>query len=130
MKRSSRGVSAPCHVKPRLEESARARPAALALYFVHYNFGRSYKTLGVTPAMDDGKAVTVGSFDDIANLGPLKSAEGCGGREQMSTCAAIGAITSASSRLLNEQPPLWQSRNWKTTAPAVPSRETELPAAA
>jgi len=42
--------------------------AALALYFMHYNFGRIHKTLRVTPAMEAGKADHVWSLEEIAGL--------------------------------------------------------------
>jgi IS1 family transposase len=42
--------------------------AALALHFMHYNFGRIHKTLRVTPAMEAGVAAHVWSFAEIAAL--------------------------------------------------------------
>jgi hypothetical protein len=42
--------------------------AALALHFMHYNFGRIHKTLRVTPAMEAGVAAHVWSFAEIAQL--------------------------------------------------------------
>jgi len=42
--------------------------AALALHFMHYNFGRIHKTLRVTPAMEAGVADHVWSFAEIAQL--------------------------------------------------------------
>lgn len=42
--------------------------AALALYFIHYNFGRIHKTLRVTPAMEAGVADHVWSLEEIARL--------------------------------------------------------------
>ncbi len=42
--------------------------AALALYFMHYNFARIHKTLRVTPAMEAGVADHVWSLDEIARL--------------------------------------------------------------
>ena len=42
--------------------------AALALYFMHYNFGRIHKTLRVTPAMEAGVADHVWSLEEIAQL--------------------------------------------------------------
>jgi len=39
--------------------------AAVALYTMHYNFGRIHKTLRVTPAMEAGKADHVWSLDEI-----------------------------------------------------------------
>jgi len=42
--------------------------AALALYFMHYNFARLHKTLRVTPAMEAGVADHVWSLDEIAKL--------------------------------------------------------------
>lgn len=42
--------------------------AALALYFMHYNFGRIHKTLRVTPAMEASVADHVWSLEEIARL--------------------------------------------------------------
>ena len=42
--------------------------AALALYFMHYNFARIHKTLRVTPAMEAGVADHVWSLAEIAGL--------------------------------------------------------------
>ncbi len=42
--------------------------AAIALYFMHYNFARIHKTLRVTPAMEAGVADHVWSLDEIARL--------------------------------------------------------------
>jgi IS1 family transposase len=42
--------------------------AALALYFMHYNFARIHKTLRVTPAMEAGVSDHVWSLEDIAQL--------------------------------------------------------------
>jgi len=42
--------------------------AALAIYFMHYNFARIHQTLRVTPAMEAGKADHVWSLEEIANL--------------------------------------------------------------
>ena len=41
---------------------------ALAIYYMHYNFGRIHKTLRVTPAMESGVSDHVWSLDEIANL--------------------------------------------------------------
>jgi IS1 family transposase len=43
--------------------------AALALYFMHYNFARIHKTLRVTPAMEAGVSDHVWSLEEIARLG-------------------------------------------------------------
>jgi len=42
--------------------------AALALYFMHYNFARIHKSLRVTPAMEAGVAAHVWSLAEIAGL--------------------------------------------------------------
>ncbi len=42
--------------------------AALALYFMHYNFARIHKTLRVTPAMEAGVSDHVWSLEEIAAL--------------------------------------------------------------
>jgi len=42
--------------------------AAIALHFMHYNFGRIRKTLRVTPGMEAGVADHVWSFAEIAAL--------------------------------------------------------------
>lgn len=43
---------------------------AIALHFMHYNFGRIHKTLRVTPAMEAGIASHVWSLEEIAALVP------------------------------------------------------------
>lgn len=43
---------------------------AVALHFMHYNFGRIHKTLRVTPAMEAGIADHVWSLEEIAGLVP------------------------------------------------------------
>jgi hypothetical protein len=42
--------------------------AALAPHFMHYNFARIHKTLGVTPAMEAGVADHVWSLPEMAGL--------------------------------------------------------------
>jgi IS1 family transposase len=42
--------------------------AAIALYFVYYNFGRVHQTLRVTPAMEAGLADYVWTIDEIVQL--------------------------------------------------------------
>jgi hypothetical protein len=42
--------------------------AAIALYFMWYNFGRVHQTLRVTPAMDAGVTDHVWSVEKIGNL--------------------------------------------------------------
>lgn len=42
--------------------------AAIALYFIYYNFGRVHQTLRVTPAMDAGVASYVWSVEEIVGL--------------------------------------------------------------
>ena len=42
--------------------------AALALYFMHYNFARIHKTLRVTPAMEAGVSDHVWALEEIARL--------------------------------------------------------------
>jgi len=41
---------------------------AIALHFMHYNFGRIHKTLRVTPAMEAGVSDHVWSLEEIATL--------------------------------------------------------------
>jgi len=43
---------------------------AVALHFMHYNFGRIHKTLRVTPAMEAGVSAHVWSLEEIAALVP------------------------------------------------------------
>ena len=43
--------------------------AAIALHYMHYNFGRIHKTLRVTPAMEAGVSDHVWSLEEIAELG-------------------------------------------------------------
>jgi hypothetical protein len=42
--------------------------AAVALYFMYYNFGRVHQTLRVTPAMEAGVANHVWSIEEIVGL--------------------------------------------------------------
>jgi IS1 family transposase len=42
--------------------------AAVAIHFMHYNFGRVHKTLRVTPAMEAGIADHIWSFEEIVSL--------------------------------------------------------------
>jgi hypothetical protein len=42
--------------------------AAIALYFMYYNFGRIHQTLRVTPAMEAGVANHVWSVEEIVGL--------------------------------------------------------------
>lgn len=42
--------------------------SALAIYFMHYNFGRIHQTLRVTPAMQAGLTDHVWSLEEIAGL--------------------------------------------------------------
>jgi len=41
---------------------------ALALYYMHYNFGRIHKTLCVIPAMQAGISDHVWTLEEIADL--------------------------------------------------------------
>ena len=41
---------------------------ALAIYYMHYNFGRIHKTLRVTPAMEAKVSDHVWSLEEIAAL--------------------------------------------------------------
>lgn len=42
--------------------------AAVALYFIYYNFGRIHQTLRVTPAMEAGVSDRVWSVEEIVGL--------------------------------------------------------------
>lgn len=42
--------------------------AAVALYFMYYNFGRVHQTLRVTPAMEAGVSDHVWSIEEIVRL--------------------------------------------------------------
>ena len=42
--------------------------AAIALYFMYYNFGRVHQTLRVTPAMEAGVSTHVWSIEEIVHL--------------------------------------------------------------
>jgi len=50
--------------------------AAVALHFMHYNFGRIHKTLRVTPAMESGVADHVWELEEIVGLLDLESGVG------------------------------------------------------
>ncbi len=41
---------------------------ALAIYFMHYNFGRIHQTRRVTPAMAAGVTDTLWEIEDIARI--------------------------------------------------------------
>jgi hypothetical protein len=41
---------------------------ALAIYYMHYNFGRIHKSLRVTPAMEAGVSDHVWTLEEIAKL--------------------------------------------------------------
>jgi hypothetical protein len=41
---------------------------AVALHYMHYNFGRIHKTLHVTPAMESGVTDYVWTMEEIATL--------------------------------------------------------------
>ena len=43
-------------------------PAAVALYFMYYNFGRVHQTLRVSPAMDAGVSDHVWCIEEIVGL--------------------------------------------------------------
>jgi hypothetical protein len=43
-------------------------PAAIALYFMYYNFARVHQTLRVTPAMEAGVANQVWSVEEVVGL--------------------------------------------------------------
>lgn len=51
-------------------ENFTAHAHAVALHFMHYNFGRIHKTLRVTPAMQAGVSDHVWSLEEIAALVP------------------------------------------------------------
>ena len=48
---------------------------AIALHFMHYNFGRIHKSLRVTPAMEAGIASHVWTLEEIAGLVPGMAAK-------------------------------------------------------
>ena len=41
---------------------------AIAIYFMHYNYARIHKTLGVTPAMEAGISDHVWSLEEIVEM--------------------------------------------------------------
>ncbi len=49
-------------------EKVENHAAAVALYFMYYNFGRVHQTLRVTPAMEAGIADHVWSIEEIVGL--------------------------------------------------------------
>ena len=49
-------------------KKAENQAAAIALYFMYYNFGRIHQTLRVTPAMEAGVANHVWSVEEIVGL--------------------------------------------------------------
>lgn len=50
------------------QQKARNHGHMMALYFMHYNFGRVHPTLRVTPAMEAGIADHVWSIEELLNL--------------------------------------------------------------
>jgi hypothetical protein len=48
--------------------SSSGHAAAIALYFMYYNFGRVHQTLRVTPAMGTGVSDHVWSVEEIVRL--------------------------------------------------------------
>jgi hypothetical protein len=48
---------------------------AVALHFMHYNFGRIHKTLRVTPAMEAGVSDHIWTLAEIAALVPEPEAK-------------------------------------------------------
>ena len=51
-----------------LSKKVENHAAALALYFMYYNFGRVHQTLRVTPAMEAGVAEHVWSIEEVVGL--------------------------------------------------------------
>ena len=49
-------------------KKAENHAAAIALYFMRYNFGRIHQTLCVTPAMEAGLEDHVWSIEDVVGL--------------------------------------------------------------
>jgi hypothetical protein len=49
--------------------------AAVALYFMYYNFGRVHQTLRVTPAMEAGVADHVWSIEEIVRVADVEKAK-------------------------------------------------------
>jgi len=52
----------------KLENHAAVAAAAVALYFMYYNFARVHQTLRVTPAMEAGVSDHVWTIDEIVGL--------------------------------------------------------------
>lgn len=61
--------------------------AAIALHFMHYNFGRIHKTLRVTPAMEAGVSDHVWTLEEIAALVPEPVAKKRGPYKKRETVA-------------------------------------------
>lgn len=55
-------------VKRAFSKKVENHAAAVALYFMYYNFGRIHQTLRVTPAMEAGVANHVWSVEEIVGL--------------------------------------------------------------
>ena len=55
-------------VKRAFSKKVENHAAAVALYFIYYNFGRIHQTQRVTPAMEAGVANHVWSVEEIVGL--------------------------------------------------------------
>jgi hypothetical protein len=56
------------HTDPLPSKKVENHAAAVALYFMFYNFARVHQTLRVTPAMEAGVADHVWSIEEIVGL--------------------------------------------------------------
>jgi hypothetical protein len=71
--------------------------AAVAIFFMHYNFCRVHQTLRITPAMAAGLTDHVWSVEEVCNLAqnPVSS---CRQIERMMVAKALGESTSMGNR--------------------------------
>jgi hypothetical protein len=66
--------------------------AAVALYFMYYNFGRVHQTLRVTPAMEAGVSDHVWSIEEV--VGPLRLGTGAN-MEQITVAGFVLVVLAA-----------------------------------
>jgi hypothetical protein len=67
-RRSSESIRRSTRLTNAFSKKIENHAAAVALYFMYYNFGRVHQTLRVTPAMEAGVSDHVWSIEEIVGL--------------------------------------------------------------
>ena len=75
IKRSWRNIAIALRIKKAFSKKVENHAAAVALWFMYYNFCRVHQTLRVTPAMEAGIANHVWSLAELVGLLEQKVAE-------------------------------------------------------